>query len=120
MASKDVLGRAGEERAARHLTTRGYEILDRNWRTAEGELDLVVRDARRIVVVEVKTRRTSGFGDPLEAVDPRKRARLHRLAIAWCVSHPRESSGRELRLDVIGITGADPATARLDHVEDAW
>jgi putative endonuclease len=120
MAAKDELGRAGEERAARHLIARGYEILARNWRAAEGELDLVARCASHVVVVEVKTRRSDGFGDPLAAVDRRKRSRLRRLALAWCLAHPGESRGRPLRIDVIGIVGADPATARLDHVEDVW
>ncbi|UUT36728.1 YraN family protein [Microbacterium elymi] len=61
---------------------------------------------------------SDGFGDPLEAVDAPKRARLWRLAHAWCAQHPDRARGREVRLDVIGITGADPATARLEHLED--
>jgi len=118
MADKDVLGRAGEERAALYLESRGYAVLDRNWRCKEGELDLVVADERTLVVVEVKTRRSDGFGDPLEAVDARKRGRLWRLAFAWVAAHPDEVQRRRLRLDAIGLTGPDAATARLDHLED--
>jgi putative endonuclease len=120
MAAKDELGRAGEARAAEYLTGLGYEILDRNWRCPQGELDLVVRDDRAIVVVEVKTRSGEGFGDALSSVDRRKHARLLRLAAAWRRDHPEQATGRAIRLDVIGITGRDPRSARLDHVEDVW
>jgi putative endonuclease len=121
MAAKDDLGRAGEQRAAAHLVARGFDVIDRNWRTRGGEVDVVARCGATLVFIEVKTRRSDGFGDPLEAVDVRKRARLWRLAHAWCVAHPEQSKGRSFRLDVIGITGPDPATARLEHLEDvSW
>ncbi len=118
MAEKDVLGRAGEERAAAYLAELGCTVLDRNWRAPGGELDLVVADGREIVVVEVKTRRGLGFGHPLEAVDDRKRRRLWRLAMAWAVAHPKHARGRDIRLDAIAIVGADPATGSLEHVRD--
>jgi putative endonuclease len=118
MAAKDDLGRAGEQRAHAHLRACGFEVLDRNWRTTDGELDVVARRGPALVFVEVKTRRSDGYGDPLEAVDARKRTRLWRLANAWCAQHPDAARGRDRRLDVIGITGADPATARLEHLED--
>nr|WP_274638223.1 YraN family protein [Microbacterium bovistercoris] len=117
MAAKDERGRAGEGRAAAHLTARGFEVLERNWRAPGGEVDVVASRGDTLVFVEVKTRRSDGFGDPLEAVDAPKRARLWRLAHAWCAQHPDRARGREVRLDVIGITGADPATARLEHLE---
>ncbi|MBN9152903.1 MAG: YraN family protein [Microbacterium sp.] len=118
MAAKDDLGRAGESRAATYLTDLGFEIVDRNWRSRRGELDLVVRDAETIVVVEVKTRSDDAFGDPLFAVDRRKYDRLWRLALAWRQDHPVSVIGRRLRVDLIGITGPDPRTGRLDHLED--
>ena len=76
MASKDIRGRQGEDRAARHLSAQGYDILDRNWRCAAGELDIVAAHGGDLVVVEVKTRRTEGYGHPFEAVDAAKRDRL--------------------------------------------
>jgi len=118
MAAKDELGRAGERRAVAHLTARGFDILDRNWRAAGGEVDVVARVGAHLVFVEVKTRRSDLFGDPLEAVDARKRARIWRLAHAWCAAHPDDARGCRCRLDVIGITGSDPSKARLEHVED--
>lgn len=118
MAAKDDLGRAGEARAAEHLTLSGYRVVDRNWRCSEGELDLVAVRGDEVVVVEVKTRRGDGFGDPLEAVDHRKRSRLWRLAQRWRSEHPQHGAGRVLRVDAIGITGPDPRSGRLVHVED--
>ncbi len=118
MADKDELGRAGEERAARYLERLGFTVLDRNWRCRAGEIDLVVADARSVVVVEVKTRRDEGFGHPFEAIDARKRARLWRLAVAWAAEHRDRVQGRRLRIDAIGLTGRDPGTARLEHLVD--
>ncbi|KXC07184.1 YraN family protein [Microbacterium hominis] len=118
MADKDELGRAGEDRAARHLALNGYTVLDRNWRCAVGEIDIVAVDGGDLVVVEVKTRRSVMFGHPFDAVDARKRARLWRLAHAWASAHPDLSRRRRTRVDVIGVTGDDPATALLEHLKD--
>jgi putative endonuclease len=118
MADKDVLGRAGEDRAARYLEQLGFEILDRNWRCRAGEIDVVAADASTVVVVEVKTRRGEAYGHPFEALDARKRARLWRLAVAWAVAHRDQVQGRRLRIDAVGLIGAEPATARLEHLVD--
>lgn len=118
MAAKDDLGRAGEQRAVDHLILRGYRILDRNWRCAQGELDIVAELGAMISFIEVKTRRTAGFGHPFEAVDERKRRRLWRLAHAWLEGHPEAARHRVPRLEVIGIIGADPRTGQLEHLVD--
>jgi len=118
MADKDMRGRSGEQRAAEHLTAQGYAVLDRNWRCPQGELDIVAARGRTLVIVEVKTRRSDWFGHPFAAIDKRKRDRLWRLAGAWAVAHPDLARGRTVRVDVIGITGEDPATAVLEHLED--
>ena len=118
MADKDVLGRAGEERAARYFEAQGFTVLARNWRCRDGEIDLVVGDRSAVVVVEVKTRRGEGFGHPFEAIDARKRGRLWRLTTAWASAHRELVQGRRLRIDAIGIVGVDPRTARLEHLVD--
>jgi putative endonuclease len=118
MADKDDLGHAGEDRAARYFSDLGYTILARNWRCRAGEIDLVVADARTVVVVEVKTRRGVDFGHPFEAIDARKRARLWRLAAAWAAEHREAVQGRRLRIDAIGLTGPLPAIATLEHLVD--
>lgn len=115
MAAKDELGRAGENRAAEHLKTLGLEIIERNWRCAQGELDIVARDADVLVLVEVKTRRSTRFGHPIEAIDQRKRSRLWRLGMAWLAANPGVRAPA-LRIDAITIVGADPSTASIEHI----
>jgi len=116
MARKDELGRRGEQLAVEHLTTHGYTILDRNWRCTIGEIDIVAQLGSTAIVVEVKTRSSTVFGHPLEAVTPRKLARLRRLAAAWCEAHPGD--GVALRIDVIGII-VDRCDVSIDHIRQA-
>jgi putative endonuclease len=99
-------GRRGEERAASWYLARGYEIVCRNWRCAVGEIDLIVRRGRVLVVCEVKARRSDAFGMPALAVGAAKQQRLRRLAAAWLASNRR---GRrvEVRFDVVAVTGDD-------------
>jgi putative endonuclease len=112
---KDVLGEFGERLAAEHLLADGMTVLDRRWRCAIGELDLVALDGRCLVVCEVKTRRTTLTGTPIEAVTPAKMLRLRRLAAAWLQAHPQTYP--EVRIDVIGVlvprAGSGPV---LDHL----
>lgn len=114
MLAKDELGRFGEELAAQHLRQCGMEVLDRNWRTRAGELDIVARDGGTLVVCEVKTRRTVDFGHPLAVVTPVKLRRLRHLACEWVQSH--EVRPREIRIDVIGILTPRDARPILEHV----
>lgn len=116
MAQKDVLGRAGEDRAAAYLQSLDYRILDRNWRCRDGEIDVVAEHNDQLVIVEVKTRRSDGFGHPFDAITARKLSRLHRLAVAWAVAHPELSRARGLRVDAVSVLGPDPATARVEHL----
>lgn len=118
MAAKDDLGRRGEQLAVDYLTERNHVVVDRNWRCAEGELDVVTVSDDMVVVVEVKTRSTMAFGDPLQAVDARKLSRLWRLARLWGASHATIARGRAVRLDVIGITGDEADGFELVHLED--
>lgn len=118
MAAKDDLGRAGEERAVRYLRGIGYEVLDRNWRCPQGEIDIVASLGRHLAVVEVKTRRSTSHGHPFEAVDARKLRRLWALAHAWAAQHHDHATGLTLRIDAIGIVGADPAEGTLEHLVD--
>ncbi|MFJ6531498.1 YraN family protein [Microbacterium sp. NPDC091662] len=118
MAAKDELGRAGEERAVQYLRGRGYTVLARNWRCAQGEIDIVAVRGAHLAVVEVKTRRTAAYGHPLEAIDARKRRRLWQLAQAWASENPAEARGRVIRLEAIGIIGTDPVSGSLEHLVD--
>jgi putative endonuclease len=98
-----ALGASGEEAVASWYQARGYEIVVRNWRCREGELDLVVRDGRAFVFCEVKTRTTDAFGAPVEAVTRAKQERLRRLAARWLTEAPLRP--REIRFDVASVMG---------------
>lgn len=114
MADKDELGRRGEDLAAAWVVAQGWEVLERNWRTAGGELDLVARHGTDVVVVEVKTRSGTGFGSPVTAVTPAKVARLRRLTAAWLAEHDVRPRG--VRLDVIGILWPRGGNPVIEHV----
>ena len=114
MADKDDLGRLGEQLAAEYLQQAGIRILDRNWRCAEGELDIVAAERRVLVAVEVKTRSGVGFGSPLEAISRRKQARLRGLAISWIRAHGVLFD--EVRIDVIGLVRDRAGHFTIDHV----
>ena len=95
-----ALGRAVEERAASWYQAHGYDVVDRNWRCREGEVDLVAvrRRDRLVVFCEVKARRSARFGSAAEAVGRDKQARLRRLAGAWLADHRSSRAG--VRFDV--------------------
>ncbi|MFL6205772.1 MAG: YraN family protein [Acidimicrobiales bacterium] len=101
--ARRAFGQAGEDRAAAWYRARGYEVVARNWRCREGELDLVVRRGRTLVFVEVKTRRNDRFGVPAEAVTPTKQRRLRTLA--WRYLDANEVRAATLRFDVVSILG---------------
>jgi putative endonuclease len=108
------LGSIGEDAAAAWYVAHGYEIVDRNWRVREGEIDLVVRSGRTIVFCEVKTRSSDRFGTPQESVTVSKQRRLRTLAARWLAEHPALRG--EVRFDVASVTpaGARPAVAVLE------
>lgn len=112
---RQAMGAYGESSAARHLTEeQGMTLLDRNWRCAAGEIDLVLRDGDTLVVCEVKTRRGSEFGTPLEAVTPDKFARLRRLASCWLEHYGLRVP--DVRIDLVGVDLSRPAAERITHV----
>jgi putative endonuclease len=84
--------------------TRGFELVARNWRTRQGEIDLIVRKAGLLVFCEVKTRTSNAFGEPFEAVTRSKQLRLRRLAAEWLRSAPR-GVRYDLRFDVASVRG---------------
>jgi putative endonuclease len=117
MAAKDDLGRRGERIAERALSAQGYEIIDRNWRCPEGEIDLVARDGDALVFIEVKTRASTAFGHPFEAITPGKLSRLRRLAAAWLAARGPVRGISRLRIDAIGVIAPRDAPASIEHLE---
>lgn len=114
MGMNQLLGAQGEELVVVHLQKLNYEILDRNWRIKEGEIDIVAKSPEnRIVFVEVKTRSTTKFGYPIEAIDEQKAQRLQRLALAWLSTH--NCFGFDFRLDVAGVIIDSTGKSTLDY-----
>ena len=111
---RQAVGAYGEELAARHLVEAGMVVLDRNWRCELGEIDLVLRDGATLVICEVKTRTSTRYGDPLEAVTEQKAARLRRLAARWLAGHDLRPG--EVRIDVVGVLVPRRGAPTLDHV----
>ena len=117
-----LLGRRGEEVAAAHLLRRGFEILERNYRTRWGELDLVAFDGHTLVFCEVKTRRIRrGQARPFDSLHPRKRAQVRMMARQWLSERATRRFARGLRFDAIGVSfDATDALAGLEHLEGAF
>jgi putative endonuclease len=113
--ARRLFGDLGEAAAARELERLGIRIVARNARTRYGELDLIGRDDRGHVFVEVKTRRRGSFVSAAEAVDGRKLARLQSLALAW--ASERRVRGR-IRLVVAAVT-VDGAGTTVELIEVA-
>jgi len=111
--ARRALGATGEQLAADWYRAQGYEVLARNWRCREGELDLVVRKGRTIAFCEVKARTTAAFGVPAEAVTYRKRQRLRVLALRWL--EETGGGGAHLRFDVAAVLGG-----HLEVIEGAF
>lgn len=116
--SRAALGRAGEDLAARHLEGRGYRILERGFRTRDGEIDLVATDGGTVVFVEVKTRSGAACGRPAEAVDGRKQHRLLRAARVWL--HRHGATETPCRFDVVEVLSRPGGEVVASHIQDAF
>ena len=114
MRAKDVLGRSGEQAAADYLEAGGFRILERNWRCADGEIDIVAVDRHTFVVCEVKTRSGTRYGTPLESVSRLKRNRLRRLAVRWLTAHGVHFD--QVRIDMVGVMRDASGGFIIEHV----
>jgi putative endonuclease len=99
------LGRTGEDAVVAWYTDHGYELVVRNWRCREGELDLIVRRGRQYVFCEVKTRSSDAFGVPAEAVGRAKQARIRQLAARWLTEGQVRAVG--IRFDVASVLAGE-------------
>src|SRR2546429_6613981 len=105
MTGRSVLGEEGERAAARFLEARGYRILERNYRTRRGEIDLIAEDGRMLVFVEVKVRLDDRFGGPAAAITRAKPARIARLSQQYLVW--RRVCGRPSPVRAVVVFGAE-------------
>lgn len=110
----NALGDFGQVRAERYLVDQGMVVLDRNWRCAKGELDLILRDGNTLVACEVKTRTDTRFGHPLAAITPEKFARLRRLISIWASTNQIRSQG--IRIDAVAVLRPLQGPTSIEHV----
>ena len=111
------LGAWGEEQAALYLRRQGLKILARNHKTPLGEIDIIARNRREIIFVEVKTRRSQAFGSPAEAVGSRKQHQILKAAQVYLAAN---RSRLQPRFDVIAIIGDGMGPAQIEHITAAF
>ncbi len=122
-AARQSMGREAEELVARRLAAAGWEIVARNARSRHGELDIVAREGRTLVFVEVKAgRRNSALGPerPVFAVDARKQRRIRRLAAAWLAENRDAPYCAEIRFDAVGVSFDRGRPVAVEHIRDAF
>lgn len=116
MAEHNDFGKLGEELAVDYLTGKGYEILERNWRNIHKEIDIIAKEGKFLVIVEVKTRQTDEYGEPDVAVTRKKQRMLIAAANAYIT---RKGLDMETRFDIISIVFRDGEPV-IEHIEDAF
>lgn len=114
MAKHNNTGKWGEELACETYRSKGYTVIERNWRSGHYEIDIIAIKDSRIIFAEVKARSENSV-DPLKAIDSRKIARLARAADAYIQSHGIK---QDAQFDVFSITGT-PDNYKIEHIEDA-
>ncbi len=113
-----TLGVRGEEIAVAYLKGRKFTIVERNFRCKGGEVDIIARDGKSLVFVEVKTRRTLSFGPPQLAVTPFKQRQISKAALTWLAKNRLDSA--PARFDVIAILLRDHEVPEIEHIRDAF
>ena len=115
------LGKQGERIAAEHLARLGFGIVERNYRTRWGELDIVAFDGTTLAFCEVKTRRLSRAGGPLETLRALQQKRLRKMAGAWLIDRTDRPHPDLIRFDAIGVTiDATGKLVSIEHLEGAF
>lgn len=112
-------GAAAEEAAVSYLKAQGLRIIERNWRCASGELDIVAEEAGVLVIVEVRSRSSSAFGTPLESVNVRKISQIRQTAEIYL--HFKKRQNVDIRFDVVGVMlDSELNAADLQHIRYAF
>lgn len=116
MAQHNALGKAGEDAAASYLVEHGYTILDRNWRKNHLELDIIASKGEEVVFAEVKTRSTTDYIEPQDAVNWQKIRRIVIAADAYIKHFQIDAS---IRFDILTAVGK-PGAFQIEHIENAF
>ncbi len=107
-------GRKYEDMACEYLKKNGFSIIERNYRSVTGEIDIIAREGKSLVFVEVKGRKNEKFGSPLEAVNKPKQLKIIKTAI--CFVKQNKMCSEKIRFDVVGISSGD----KIEHIKDAF
>ena len=113
------LGNRGEETAATYLEQKGYTILERQYRTPVGEIDLIARDGKTMVFIEVKTRRSARYGQPAAAVGWEKQRRIIRAAM-WFMMNKGQGEASPCRFDVVEVFAPPDGAWEVRQLENAF
>jgi len=117
--SKQLLGATGEKIAVDYLVSQGYVVFDRNWRSKSGEIDIIASEKfnsqDELIFIEVKTRSSRDYGDPIQAITATKYLRMYRLALEWLSEN--SASRESWRLDVISIVISRAQEIEIDHLK---
>lgn len=113
-----LFGNKGEEIAASYLKREGYKIVERNYRTARGEIDIIAYDGDRLVFIEVKTRRSKEYGEGQWAVDFRKQRQMIKIALNYMM-HKR-AKGMAYRFDTVIVEDYPDDGCKIALIKDAF
>jgi len=116
-AYRSNLGREGENLAVDFLKSIGFEVLERNYKYGRKDIDIICRDGKTIVFVEVKVVRSRRFGTPLEKVNDRKQQNISQVAKSFIQRN--EPSGHDFRFDVI-VIDVESGSRKIDHIRNAF
>ena len=117
MNQRQAFGKAGEELAVRYLKKKGYKVLEQNYTCPVGEIDIIARDKKTIVFVEVKTRRSMSYGSARLAITPRKQRKISMTALYYLKSNHQMNRGARFDVVTVQSTGA---TQEIDLIQNAF
>lgn len=117
MSKHNDLGKQGEQAAVDYLKTKGYKILETNWRYEKSEIDIIAKYKEEIIFVEVKTRSSKNFGYPEEAVDNKKQNQISNAAGNFLRENKLKQS---VRFDIISLNTTSNHQFEIYHIEDAF
>lgn len=115
---KLAIGRMGEDAAAKALKKNGYGIVAKNFRCRFGEIDIIAKDGKTLVFVEVKTRASDAFGTPGASVDARKQQRI--ITASSIYMHENGLDEAQVRFDVVGVDTSNGKVSRVEIIRDAF
>lgn len=116
MAHHNELGKKGEQLAVEHLSSKGYDIIERNYRFDKAEVDIIALKAETLAIVEVKTRSTIDFGDPQDFVKPKQIKNLVKAVHEYVTENDLDV---EVRFDIVAIVKKGNAY-NIEHLENAF